>query len=50
MQLFALHDDQRNWARAIEMVRRGFGGNAYGPSEAVARERREGCIGGFVRQ
>ena len=32
------------------MMRHGFGGRAYGPSEAVVRERREGRIGGYVRQ
>jgi 6-phosphogluconate dehydrogenase len=49
MQLFASRDDNKNWARAIAMMRHGFGGHAYGPSEAVVRERREGRIGSFVR-
>ena len=50
MQLLALRDANKNWARAIAMMRHGFGGHAYGPSEAVVRERREGRIGGYVRQ
>ena len=50
MQLFASRDEMKNWARAIAMMRHGFGGHAYGPSEAVVRERREERIGGFVRQ
>src|SRR5919202_318816 len=50
MQLFASRDDSKNWARAIAMMRHGFGGHAYGPSEAVVRERREGRIGSFVRE
>ena len=50
MQLFASRDDRKNWARAIAMMRHGFGGHAYGPSEAVVRERREGRIGSFVRE
>jgi 6-phosphogluconate dehydrogenase len=50
MQLFASRDDSKNWARAIAMMRHGFGGHAYGPSEAVVRERREGHIGSFVRE
>jgi 6-phosphogluconate dehydrogenase len=50
MQLLASRDDMKNWARAIAMMRHGFGGHAYGPSEAVVRERREGRIGGFVHQ
>jgi len=49
MQLFASRDGNKNWARAIAMMRHGFGGHAYGPSEAVVRERREGRIGGYVR-
>ena len=50
MQLLASRDANKNWARAIAMMRHGFGGHAYGPSEAVVRERREGRIGGYVRQ
>ena len=50
MQLLASRDEVRNWARAIAMMRHGFGGHAYGPSEAVVRERQEGRIGAFVRQ
>jgi 6-phosphogluconate dehydrogenase len=50
MQLLASRDEVKNWARAIAMMRHGFGGHAYGPSEAVVRERREGRIGGFVHQ
>ena len=50
MQLLASRDEMKNWARAIAMMRHGFGGHAYGPSEAVVRERREGRIGGFVHQ
>ena len=50
MQLLASRDEVRNWARAIAMMRHGFGGHAYGPSEAVVRERQEERIGAFVRQ
>ena len=50
MQLLASRDEVRNWARAIAMMRHGFGGHAYGPSEAVVRERQEGRIGAFVCQ
>ena len=50
MQLFAWRDGNKNWARAIAMMRHGFDAHAYGPSEAVVRERREGRIGGFVCQ
>jgi 6-phosphogluconate dehydrogenase len=50
MQLFTSRDDRKNWARAIAMMRHGFGGHPYGPSGAEVRERREGRIGGFLRE
>ena len=49
MKLFASRDDDRHWARAIAMMRHGFGGHPYGPDEGIARGRREGRIGGFYR-
>jgi 6-phosphogluconate dehydrogenase len=42
MQLFASRDDERLWARAIAMMRHGFGGHPFGPDAAVQRERQEG--------
>jgi 6-phosphogluconate dehydrogenase len=50
MQLLASRDDQKYWARAIATMRHGFGGHPFGPSEPVAQERREGRIGGFLRE
>ena len=50
MQLFTSRDDEKNWARAIAMMRHGFGGHPYGSDEAVVRERREGRIGGFLSE
>ncbi|MBI4311209.1 MAG: decarboxylating 6-phosphogluconate dehydrogenase [Chloroflexi bacterium] len=49
MQLFASRDDRKLWARAIAMMRHGFGGHPYGPNESVARERREGQVQGFPK-
>jgi len=49
MQLFASRDRKKNWARAIAMMRHGFGGHPYGPDESIIRERREGRIGEFPR-
>jgi 6-phosphogluconate dehydrogenase len=49
MQLFASRDDDKDWARAIAMMRHGFGGHAYGPSAPVQQERREGRVGEFLR-
>jgi len=48
MQLIASRDSDKYWARAVAMIRHGFGGHPYGPSEPVAKERREGRVGGFV--
>ncbi|HEU4385978.1 MAG TPA: decarboxylating 6-phosphogluconate dehydrogenase [Anaeromyxobacteraceae bacterium] len=49
MQLIGSRDGTKYWARAVAMMRHGFGGHAYGPDEAVERERREGRVGGFLR-
>jgi 6-phosphogluconate dehydrogenase len=39
MQLLASRDSEKSWARAIAMMRHGFGGHAYGPSESARAER-----------
>lgn len=49
MQLFASRDDRKNWARAIAMMRHGFGGHPYGSDAGIVRERREGRVGEFLR-
>ena len=49
MQLAASRDRDRPWARAIAMMRKGFGGHPYGRSATLARERRDSRLGGFVR-
>ncbi|HEY5926508.1 MAG TPA: decarboxylating 6-phosphogluconate dehydrogenase [Kofleriaceae bacterium] len=49
MQLFASRDDRKNWARAIAMMRNGFGGHPFGPDAAVADERKHGQVGGTYR-
>ncbi|MFW5833540.1 MAG: phosphogluconate dehydrogenase (NAD(+)-dependent, decarboxylating) [Pseudomonadota bacterium] len=48
-QLFVSRDEGRDGARAIAMMRKGFGGHPYGPDEHVARERREGRVGPIWR-
>jgi len=50
MQLFASRDDKKNWARAIAMMRHGFGGHPYGPDAGIRKERRRGRTGGFVAE
>jgi hypothetical protein len=47
MQLMASRDQDKNWARAIAMMRHGFGGHPYGSDERIVAERRGGRIGGF---
>jgi 6-phosphogluconate dehydrogenase len=47
MQLFASRDDRRLWARAIAMMRHGFGGHPYGPDEAIRRDRQTSRVGGW---
>ena len=49
MQLFASRDERKFWARAIAMMRHGFGGHPYGTDQAIVRERREGRVGDFLR-
>lgn len=44
MQLLASRDGEKAWARAIAVMRHGFGGHPYGPDPHVARERQEGKI------
>jgi 6-phosphogluconate dehydrogenase len=48
VQLIASRDDKRDWARAIAMMRHGFGGHPFGADPGVARERHTGRVGGFV--
>lgn len=47
MQLLASRDGTANWARAIAMMRHGFGGHPFGSDARVSNERRSGRIGGF---
>jgi 6-phosphogluconate dehydrogenase len=48
VQLLASRDRTHNWARAIAMMRHGFGGHPYGADAGTSRERRTGRVGGFV--
>ena len=49
MQLVQSRDAQARSARAIALMRHGFGEHALGRSSAAARERRAGRIGDLVR-
>lgn len=45
MQLLQSRDEGRPWARAVAMMRRGFGDHPYGPAERIRKERRMGRVG-----
>jgi 6-phosphogluconate dehydrogenase len=44
MQLFSSRDSDKDWARAVSMMRHGFGGHAYGRSDAARKERVDGRV------
>ena len=49
MQPFGPRDQRNNCARAIIMMRHGFGGHPYGPDESITRERRTGRVGDIFK-
>ena len=50
MQLFSSRDADKNWARAIAMMRHGFGGHPFGKDEGIVHERRFGRVGDFYQE
>lgn len=48
MQLFSSRDQQKKWAKAIAMMRHGFGGHPFGEKESLQKKRKEGKVGGFI--
>jgi len=48
VQLLASRDSKHDWARAISMMRHGFGGHPFGADAGVAHERHTGRVGGFI--
>ncbi|KMQ50295.1 6-phosphogluconate dehydrogenase, decarboxylating [Chitinispirillum alkaliphilum] len=49
MQLFISRDPQKNWAKAVAMMRNGFGEHGFGVDERAITERTEGRTGDFYR-
>ena len=45
MQLFASRDSDKEWAKAIAMMRHGFGGHPFGPMESLQHERKVSRVG-----
>jgi 6-phosphogluconate dehydrogenase len=50
MQLFTSRDDQQHWARAVAMMRHGFGEHPYGPDESIAVKRKTSRVGEIYRE
>jgi 6-phosphogluconate dehydrogenase len=50
MQLFASRDSTHTWAKAIAMMRHGFGGHPFGEDEGIKHERKYGRVGDFPVQ
>jgi 6-phosphogluconate dehydrogenase len=48
VQLLSSRDKQHDTARAIAMMRHGFGGHPFGADAGIARERHTGRVGGFI--
>jgi 6-phosphogluconate dehydrogenase len=44
MQLFASRDQNKTWAKAVSLMRHGFGGHPFGPSKPIAEERHTGRL------
>lgn len=47
VQLFASRDATRTWAKAIAMMRHGFGGHPFGEDQGLQHERQFGRVGEF---
>jgi 6-phosphogluconate dehydrogenase len=48
MQLFASRDLDKKWAKAIAMMRHGFGEHPFGKDENLQKKRHTGKVGGFI--
>ena len=48
VQLLASRDSKHDAARAISMMRHGFGGHPFGKDAGIAHERHTGRVGGFI--
>ncbi len=49
IQLFASRDSEKKWAKAVAMMRNGFGGHPYGPNQPIQTERKIGRVGEIYR-
>lgn len=49
MQLLTSRENNKTWAKAVAMMRHGFGGHPFGQDEGIKYERKFGRLGGFFR-
>lgn len=49
MQLIASRNNTDTWAKAIVMMRHGFGGHPFGEDKRIKEEREHGQVAGFYR-
>jgi 6-phosphogluconate dehydrogenase len=49
MQLFTSRDNDKDWARAIAMMRHGFGGHPFGPKPELREDRQSSRVGDIWR-
>lgn len=49
MQLFTSRDNKQKWARAIAMMRNGFGGHPLGENEHIRKKRQNSKVGPYSR-
>lgn len=47
MQLIASREDKNTWAKAIAMMRHGFGDHPFGEDKGIKKERNHGQVAGF---
>jgi 6-phosphogluconate dehydrogenase len=50
MQLFDSRDNTQIWAKAIAMMRHGFGGHPFGQNDGIKHERKFGRVGDYPIQ
>ncbi|WP_300441891.1 phosphogluconate dehydrogenase (NAD(+)-dependent, decarboxylating) [Christiangramia sp.] len=50
MQLLTSRDKDKKWAKAIAMMRHGFGEHPFGENETIKNHRKKGKVGGFIKR
>lgn len=50
IQLFASRDERKNWARAVAMMRHGFGGHPFGKDEYIQKLRKTSRVSDYPHE